>query len=121
MVTDISVAIIAAAFVVLVVFLIIGIVKAVKTLREINKTLHSTKKDVDELSQESLKLVKNLNETTNDIKKKLHAMDCLFKPFEHIESEMKKTNNLTSDIVECVSAGLVLYNKIKRGIKDYVK
>lgn len=127
MVIDISVAFIAAAFVALVIFLIIALVKSQKTLKEMNKILSSSKKDIDEISIESTKLIKNLNETIVDIKKKLHALDCLFKPLSEtkgeIEGESKKVKNydLVSDVAECLAAGLVLYNKIKGGIKGYVK
>lgn len=127
MIVDISVAVIAVAFVVLVIFLIIGIVKSQKTLKEVNRLLHSSKKELDEISVESLKLIKNLNDTTVDLKKKLHALDCLFKPLteakDRMEDDGKKVKNhdLATDIMECVGSGLVLYNKIRGGIRAYVK
>ena len=127
MAIEISVGFIAAAFVVLVVFLIIGVMSSRKSLREMNKLMHATKKDLDEISVESLKLIKNLNETTIDIKKKLHVADFLFKPFsetrDDIEANSKKIkhHDIASDIMECLAAGMVIYNKIKGGIKEYVK
>ena len=125
MVVEVSVAVIAAVFVLLVVFLIIAIVKALKTLKEVNRFLHSSKKELDEISVEGLKLIKNLNETTSDIKRKLHALDGFFSPFlgrrEEGEHKKHKEADLATDIIECVASGLTLYNKIKEGIRTYVK
>jgi len=126
MLIEISVVTIAAAFVVLVIFAIIGIMSARKTMNEVNKTLHAVKKDLNDLSEESLKLIKNINETTADVKKKLHALNFLLKPFyemENHESEHRKSKHydLASEIMECITAGLVIYNKIKGGIREYGK
>src|SRR5271156_2062652 len=93
MVIDISVACISGAFIILVIFLIVGIVKFNRTSKEINKLLHTTKKDLDELTVESIKLIGNLNQTTEDVKKKLHILDIFFKPFaakQETESRAKK-------------------------------
>lgn len=103
MIIDISVAFIAAAFVILAIFLIAGIVKSHKTL------------------DEGVKLIKNLNETTVDVKKKLHALDFLFNPLTEGKGKKSRRVDLPMDIVECLSAGVTLYNKIKGGIGAYVK
>lgn len=123
MVIDISVTCISVAFIILVIFLIIGIVKFNKTFKEINKLLHATKKDLDELTLVGDKLLKNLNETTENVNKKLHALDIFFKPFQNAESKSKKYKeyDLASEIIEGLSAGMVLYNKIKGGLKEYGK
>ena len=127
MIIDMSVACIAGAFIVLVIFLIIGVVKFNRTSKEINRLLHATKKDLDELTSESAKLIKNLNETTNDVKNKLHALDCIFRPFSNAKHDMetkgKKSRDydLASEVIEGLSAGMILYNKIKGGIKEYGK
>jgi len=127
MVIDISVACISVAFIVLVVFLIIGIVKFNRTSKEINKILHSTKRDVDELSSEGKQLIKHLNESTVDINKKLHALDIFFKPLYSAKHDMEfkgkknKDYDLTSEIIEGLSAGMILFNKIKGGLKEYGK
>jgi Sec-independent protein translocase protein TatA len=126
MVIDISIACASAAFVVLVIFLIIGIVRFIKTSKEINQLLHATKRDLNELSEEGTKLIKNLNETTHDVKHKLHALDLFFKPLyakqeTEIKSKKSKEYDLASEIIEGLSAGMILYNKIREGIKEYGK
>lgn len=126
MVIDISVACASAAFIVLVIFLIIGIVRFNKTSKEINRLLHATKKDMDELSLEGIKLIKNLNESTGDVKRKLHALDVFFKPLyvkQDTEPKSKKSKeyDLASEIIEGLSAGMILYNKVKEGIREYGK
>ena len=127
MIIDISVACIAGGFLILVVFLIVGIVKFYKTNQEINKLLHSTRKHMDELGAESLKLIKNVDETTVDVKKKLHALDVIFKPLYAAKQEMEhkgkksKEYDLAAEIIEGLSAGMILFNKIKGGIREYGK
>ena len=127
MVIEISVACIAGAFVILAVFLIICIVKTWKTIKETNALLHSLRKDLNEISEEGVELLKHMNELTADVKRKMHAVDYLIKPLkaakEDIESEEKKMKgcDLTSDILECLAAGMVIFNKIKGGIREYGK
>ena len=127
MITDISVACIAAAFIILVIFLIIGIVKCYKIATEVNRLLHATKKNMDELASESLELIKNADETTSDVKKKLQTLEIFFKPLSTAKQEMEtkskkhKDYDLTTELIEGLSAGMILYNKIKGGIKEYVK
>jgi hypothetical protein len=126
MIIDISVACASGAFILLVIFVIVGIVRFNKTSKEINRLLHTTKKDLDELSAEGVKLIKNLNETSSDVKKKLHALDLFFKPLYakqdgETKSKKHKDYDLGSEIVEGLSAGMTLYNKIRDGIKEYGK
>ena len=126
MIIDISIACASGAFVILVIFLIVGIVRFNKTSKEINRLLHTTKKDLDELSAEGVKLIKNLNETSSDVKRKLHALDLFFKPLYakqdgETKSKKHKDYDLASEVVEGLSAGMTLYNKIRDGIKEYGK
>jgi Sec-independent protein translocase protein TatA len=126
MVIDISVACASGAFIILVIFLVIGIVRFNKTSKEINRLLHATKKDLDDLSAEGIKLIHNINETSTDVKKKLHVLDLFFKPLYpkqegETRSKKHKDYDLTSEIIEGLSAGMTLYNKIKDGIKEYGK
>jgi uncharacterized protein YoxC len=126
MIIEISVAVIAGAFAILSVFLIVAVVKAQKTLKEVNRVLHTTKKEMEEMSVEGIKLMKNLNETTVDVKKKLHALDILFHPLASMKDEMEnakqsKHKDLATEIAECLAAGFTLYSKIKGGIAAYVK
>jgi uncharacterized protein YoxC len=127
MIIEVSVACIAGGFLILVVFLIIGIVKFYKTNQEINKLSHSIRKHMDELGVESLKLIKNVDETTVDVKKKLQALDVFFKPLSTAKQEMEHKNkkskeyDLAAEIIEGLSAGMILFNKIKGGIREYGK
>jgi hypothetical protein len=126
MIIDISVACASGAFIVLVIFLVIGIVRFNKTSKEINRLLHTTKKDLDELTVEGVKFIKTLNETSSDVKKKLHALDLFFKPLYakqdgETKSKKHKDYDVTSEIIEGLSAGMILYKKIRDGIKEYGK
>ena len=60
-------------------------------------------------------------------KKKLHTLDIFFKPLSmakqetDAKSKKHKDYDLTTELIEGLSAGMILYNKIKGGIKEYVK
>ena len=121
MAIEISVGVIAAAFVILVIFLIVGIMSSRKTLKEMNKLLHASKRDIDELSSESLKLLKNLNDLTNDTKRKMHALDFVFKPLSHAKETIENETSLSSEIIQCFTAGAVVFNKIRGLFREYAK
>lgn len=123
MIVEISVALIALAFLVFVIFAIDGIISSKKTLKAMNKVLHETKRDMDELTTESLKLIKNLNETAVSAKKSVHVIEHLIRPFSDSKSEDKRNKDydVVSEAVETIATGMALYHKIKEGIKHYVK
>jgi uncharacterized protein YoxC len=125
MIIDISVGVIALAFVALVIYLILTLLTVRKTLRQAQKNLVDLEKNLNEITGASVELVNTLDSLTNDIKKKIDAFDFIFRPLaalkkervSHQEEEYEKYQGL----MDCIASGLLLFNKIKDGIKQYVK
>jgi len=127
MLIEISVACIAAAFIVLVVFAVIAIVKSIKTLNNTNVLLQSTQKNLDETNTKVQILLKHADALAVNLKYKLHALDHFIKPLTETEHEIERKSkhlqhkDLITDILESTAAAIVLYSKIKEGISDYAK
>lgn len=129
MIIEICVGVLTAAFVALVIYLIITLRSTTAALKKTNHLLSRAERDIDEITGEGVKLVKNLNELTVDIRKKSEALNVLIHPFEKQHrgrSERKHeddddTGSSIGDLIEYVTTGIVLFNKIKGDIKHYVK
>lgn len=135
MIIEICVAVLTVSFLALVVYLVITLRATTATLKKTNHFLSKTEKDLDDLTTESVKLLKNVNDLAAGIRKKSEALDYLISPFtkhhRHSKSEHKHENRhehgheedygTISELVQFVSNGIVLFNKIRGDIKDYVK
>lgn len=75
---EFSVTVIAAAFVVLVVFIILTLLKLKASLDRVNQTLVETQKKLDALGEETIVLIRNTNEISVDVQKKMKALDSFF-------------------------------------------
>lgn len=109
MTTDTSVALIAVAFVVLVVVVAITLVKA--------------QRDLHDLSVETAKLVKKLDDLTTDVQSKSESLDFVFQPLQALNRELhrKKPNERVKDVVDLVTLSLTLFDKIKAAVRHYAK
>lgn len=97
MIIEISVAVIAFAFVILVIYLITMIKALNTTLGQVNQTLSETRKQMDELGGQALKVIEHTNQISYDVKKKIEAIDPVFNAvedvgeiLEHHTSSLKK-------------------------------
>lgn len=115
MVINISVAFIAVAFVVLVVFLIVA-------LLETRKTLRSTRKDIRHVATEAVELMKKIDTLAADIRSKVDSLDFVFRPLKSLNKEKphKETDTVT-EVVEWATTSLILFNKIKAAVRGYEK
>lgn len=114
MVIDISVAVIAFAFVVLVIFLI-------ATLRKVMQTLHTSKraiKNLDHISEEGKKLIRTSNDLAIDIKEKSEALNFFFHPLEKLNKRRSDPRHLQvekiAEIINFAMNSMVLLNKLKK-------
>ncbi|QGQ96338.1 DUF948 domain-containing protein [Paenibacillus psychroresistens] len=78
MIIKASVAIIAIAFVVLVVYLIRILIKGMGSLEETNKTLSEVRNAIHGLTQESKQLIHTANQITTDVKGKIKTVEPIF-------------------------------------------
>jgi len=116
---EICVAAITLAFIVLVVFLVITLRRSCLTLKKTKQVLVKIEHDLDHLTVESLKLIKNTNELTIDIKKKSEALNFLFRPLFHLNKKAEHSSHpenaadKTAEILRYLSSGVELFNKIR--------
>src|SRR3954468_21324376 len=73
-----SVAVIASAFVALVVYLIRILLKGMGSLEETNKTLTEVRNAIHGLTQESKQLIHTANQITTDVKGKMKTVEPIF-------------------------------------------
>lgn len=78
MVTQISIACSAVAFILLVIFLILTLRKGMTTLSETNKTLAEVRNAIHGLTGEASQLIHTANQVTRDVKGKIKTIDPLF-------------------------------------------
>lgn len=127
MIIEISVGVISIAFLALVIFLIKVLITTNATLKQSRISLIHIQKEVEELSQESQKLLKTVNGLTSDIKEKSASLNFLFRPMTALtkESHQKESHHkgkhaeevhdTVIDIADWVTSSIVLYKKLTRG------
>lgn len=131
---EISIALIAVAFVVLVIYLIGVLRSASQTLSQVNQLLRDNQSKISDLSLESVKLLQGVNQLTEDVQVKMEDLDPLFhtvrklgdkalykvggKEFrperENLNGEQHSTNYMLGDIADFIALGLNLWMKWKK-------
>lgn len=84
MVIEISVAVIALAFAVLVVYLILMTKALCRTLFQVNQTLIEVRKQLDEVGGNAANVMEHTNQVSYDLKRKMESLDPLFNAFSNI-------------------------------------
>lgn len=131
---EISLGVIAVAFVILVIFLVITLLSVRRTLQHVNKTLVTARHKIDEMSMESMKLIRHSNDISEDLQHKLLLLDSIFQAvslvgdhaldkaqsfrsekIEAAENQSFKSKNIFSDLTEWVATGMHLWHTIKKG------
>jgi uncharacterized protein YoxC len=114
MLIDISVAVIAAAFVALTVYLIMTLRSVRDSLHQANQTLTKVQLQVDEVSRETVTIMRTTNQITDDLHKKLKHVDALF---ESVSDVGEAVNQVTSSMKQ-VSATVT--KSITHGVESGV-
>src|SRR5262245_22033318 len=83
MIIDISIAVIAAAFVALVIALIFFLKGLCRTLRQVDRTLVEARKQIEEGGNIS-KVIEHANQLTYDLKRKMETLDPIFNAFSNV-------------------------------------
>ncbi|MCE2982003.1 MAG: DUF948 domain-containing protein [Parachlamydia sp.] len=101
MIIEISVAVIALAFALLVVYLIVLLKSLKGTLNQLNFFLFDARKQLDEIGIEAKKAAELANDITGDIKFKLDTLNPFFQSFENIgevlENRVEKFKKQTEE------------------------
>jgi len=84
MLVGVSVAVIAAAFVALVVYLIKTLLAAKESLEKTTQTLQEIQKTIDELGYEVKQVVREANDITRDVRHKMQQIDPVMDSVKHL-------------------------------------
>lgn len=125
MIIEICVAVLTVSFIALVVFLIV-------TIQSARKDLKRVKKEINALSANGLELVQNLNELTEDLRKKSESLDFIFRFIDsfnkkhrprgtHHGIQFQKHTEQVAEIIDVIGTSFDLFDRIKSDVKRYVK
>ncbi|NMO97277.1 DUF948 domain-containing protein [Paenibacillus lemnae] len=103
MLTQISVAVIAVAFAVLVFFLIKTLKSATVSLDKVTQTLQDVQKTIDELSYEVKQTIRNTNDITADVQHKMKQIDPVMVTVKNLGEALSEVTYAVKE----VSAGIV--------------
>lgn len=118
MIIDISIGIIAIAFVILVVFLVMTLIRLRKVLKKTDRVLSDVHQTLNTLSVPSSELIQNSNRFVLDLKRKSEGLDVLFRPLYALKKSESHSGGKFSDIAIFVTEGIHLFNKIKKEMKS---
>ncbi|MEX2415746.1 MAG: DUF948 domain-containing protein [Paenibacillaceae bacterium] len=114
MLIELSVAVIAVAFVALTIYLIIALRSVNDSVQQVSKTLEKVQLQVDEVTRETVIMMRTTNQITGDLHKKLKQVDALF---ESVGEVGEAVNQVTSSMKQ-VSATVT--NSITHGVQQGV-
>lgn len=139
MIIEISVALIALAFVALVIYLIVFLKAMRKTLVQVNHTLIDVRKTLDEVGGEASKIMKHTNQLSFDLKRKMESLDPMFTAFSNVgdyleqktfslkrailpsgekeEPSEEPISSRASEVFDFINTSLRLWQKIKKRSK----
>lgn len=112
MIWEISVAVIAVAFTVLVVFLVKTLKAAEASLDKTTQTLQEVQKTIDELSYEVKSVVRQANQITGDLQHKMEQIDPVLESVKNVGDILNEVTLATKQ----VSSALI--DKIKNSSKS---
>lgn len=116
MIMEITVGVIALAFMFLVIYLIIALRDVRKTLKKTQRLLTDLHQLLDAVSEPSKNIVHNVDKLTHDLRRKSEGLDILFSPLYALHK--KQTENKISPLFECIGEAIRLFRKIKNEIID---
>jgi len=120
MAMEIIVGLIGTAFVVWVIFMIITLHKVRKVAKKTDHVLSAVYHLLRSITEPSVDLIQHTDELVRDVKKKAEGLDVLFHPLYEMKkekSEEPKGCKKICDLLEYVSEGIHLFNKIKNEMK----
>lgn len=98
MIWEISVAVIAVAFAVMVVFLVKTLKAAEKSLDKTTQTLQEVQKTIDELSYEVKSVVRQANQITGDLQHKMEQIDPVLESVKNVGDILNEVTLATKQV-----------------------
>lgn len=124
MIIEICLAVISICFVALLAFLVVAV-------RSSSDSLKQLQKEINALAASGSELAENLNELTQDLKKKSESLNFIFrfidsfntkKPAKSSRSRsLQKNTEQIAEIVDLVGTSVDLFHRIKRDVQKFVK
>lgn len=93
MIIEISVAVIAFAFVVLVIFLIVAIRALIVTSHKANELLFEVQKNLQNVGGQAAKAIEHTNQISYDLKRKMEALNPLFLSITNLGEVLESESN----------------------------
>lgn len=115
---EIIAGVVAIAFVLLVVFLIITLQKLRKVIKKTDRVLSEVHRVLRDFSEPGVELIDNTNKLILDVKKKSEGLDVIFRPLYTYKKEGHKGYEKICDLLGCVAEGVRLFSKIKNEMKS---
>jgi uncharacterized protein YoxC len=103
LIIQISVACIAAAFIVLVYFLVKTLISAKASLEQVTETLAHIDAKVDAISQETVKLMHTTQQITDDVQGKMKSVDTLFRSIGQVGESVSQVSASVKQVSATVS------------------
>jgi uncharacterized protein YoxC len=100
---EISVALMAVAFTVLVVYVIRTLILTQKALQQVTDQLVQIQSRIDQLSEESVQLIRQTNLIAEDFYKKIKAFDQMFSAIEDVGQSVKQVSGSVRQISASLS------------------
>lgn len=126
-VIEVSVAVIAGFFVLIAISLIVTLFYARKTLTQVNRLLNEIHKSVTNLTHSSLDLVDKVTGLMAVVKEKTDSLAAMFhqssrhQGYSSHDGGARSNYDKMADLMQSLASGVMLFNRIKEGVKDYVK
>jgi uncharacterized protein YoxC len=151
MIIEVSVAVVAVAFIVLVIYLILMLNALRVTLGQVDQTVVEVRKQLDEIGGQAQKAVEHANQVSFDLKRKMESLNSIFNSFSNIgeilehktfalkkealvsshkenklsdidEQELRVREEINvTDILELVGIGIRLWQKLKNKYSPMAK
>ncbi|WP_068609567.1 DUF948 domain-containing protein [Paenibacillus swuensis] len=102
MLTQVSVAVIAVAFAILVVFLIKTLKKVMESLEQTNRTLTEVQHTVNDLTVEAKQLMHTVNQITVDVKGKINSVEPFFETAQDVGEVLHGVTNSVKQVTAAV-------------------
>jgi uncharacterized protein YoxC len=115
---EIIVGVIALAFILLVIFLIMTLRQFRQVMKKSERVLTETHYLLHSIHKPGTELIENTNDLILDVKKKSEGLDVLFHPLYHLKkNKAEESCETISEVLEFVGEGLRLFSKIKNEMK----
>ncbi len=105
MIIEISVATVAIACVVLIIYLILALRKLTELIQKANLTMQFIEKNSSSFAEESIELLRNSKEITHDLKEKLASLDAGF-------SSIRQTGEAANEIATSVKQASTAVSRV---------